>query len=192
MPYADPEKQKEAQARWYRKKYEQDRKFRTAEAERKAAWLQTPEGRMSNAESSARFRRLGEGEHADAGVRSRGGDAVGAGKRGGGGVGVKAKPKLGTRKVARGSGAGKANGGAKGAGASRGALKKNRPVKGGVSKKGGPSKGGPSAKARAMQYDESKPKEVKAFARMVQTLQGTGVTFVVGRRGKRIALRVGV
>jgi hypothetical protein len=192
MPYADPKKQKEAQARWYRKKYEQDRKFRAAEAERKAAWLQTPEGRLSNAESSARFRRLGEEERADAGARGRGRDAMGASKRGGGGTGVKAKATLGTRKVARGSGAGKASGGAKDAGARRGALKKNGRVKGGALKKGDTSKGGTSAKARAMQYDESKPKEVKAFARMVQTLQGTGVTFVVGRRGKRITLRVGV
>jgi hypothetical protein len=185
MPYADPEKQKEAQARWYRKKYEQDQKFRALESERKAAWLQTPEGRMSNAESSARFRLLKEGERAAAGARGGGRNAVGGGKRAGGGAGVKAGG--GTRKVARGSGVGTASRGAKGAGAKRGALKKNGPVNGGVLKKGGTS-----AKARAVQYDESKPKEVKAFARMVQTLQGTGVKFVIGRKGRRLTLRVGV
>jgi hypothetical protein len=176
MPYADPEKQKEAQARWYRKKYEQDRKFRAAEAERKAAWLQTPEGRLSNAESSARFRRLG-GDAGEGGHQERGGR-----KGGSGGVGAKAGGATGKR--VQGSGAKGAEG--------RGALKKNGPVKDGVSKKGGGlMKGDASVKPSAMEYDESKPKEVKAFARMVQTLQRTGVKFVVGRKGKRLTLRVG-
>jgi hypothetical protein len=56
MPYADPEKQKEAQARWYRKKYESEPKFRRRESERKAAWLQTDDGKESNREASARAR----------------------------------------------------------------------------------------------------------------------------------------
>jgi hypothetical protein len=57
MPYADPEKQKEAQARWYRQKYKTDRKFRQRESDRKAEWLQTEEGKESNAEASARARK---------------------------------------------------------------------------------------------------------------------------------------
>ena len=56
MPYADPEKQREAQARWYREKYQTDRKFRRAEASRKADWLRTEEGRTSNAAATARYR----------------------------------------------------------------------------------------------------------------------------------------
>jgi len=56
MPYADPDKQREAQARWYRAKYSADAAFREAEAERKAKWLQTEEGRASNAEASALHR----------------------------------------------------------------------------------------------------------------------------------------
>ena len=56
MPYADPEKQREAQARWYREKYQSDRKFQNAEASRKADWLQTEEGKASNAAASARHR----------------------------------------------------------------------------------------------------------------------------------------
>lgn len=54
MPYADPIKQKEAQAKWYAKKYKTDRKFRQAESDRKAAWLQTDEGRASNYEATIR------------------------------------------------------------------------------------------------------------------------------------------
>jgi hypothetical protein len=57
MPYADKEKQREAQARWYREKYVNDRKFRSKEAKRKAAWLQTEEGKESNAAASARARK---------------------------------------------------------------------------------------------------------------------------------------
>ena len=56
MPYADPDKQREAQARWYRAKYGADAGFREAEAERKAKWLQTEEGKASNAEASALHR----------------------------------------------------------------------------------------------------------------------------------------
>ncbi len=57
MPYADPEKQREAQARWYREKYARNVAFQVAEANRKADWLQTEEGKQSNAEASARARR---------------------------------------------------------------------------------------------------------------------------------------
>lgn len=56
MPYADPEKKRLAQAKWYREKYHADRKFRHAESDRKAAWLQTEEGKISNAEATARYR----------------------------------------------------------------------------------------------------------------------------------------
>ena len=56
MPYADPERQREAQARWYREKYGADAKFQKAEAKRKAKWLQTEEGKASNATASARAR----------------------------------------------------------------------------------------------------------------------------------------
>ena len=56
MPYADPQKQREAQARWYREKYQHDRKFRLLESDRKATWLQTEEGKASNAEASQRAR----------------------------------------------------------------------------------------------------------------------------------------
>lgn len=56
MPYADPQRQKEAQARWYREKYDSDPRFRKREAARKADWLQTDEGRASNAAASARDR----------------------------------------------------------------------------------------------------------------------------------------
>lgn len=57
MPYADPQKQREAQARWYREKYQENRKFRRHESERKSLWLQTPEGKASNAAASARARK---------------------------------------------------------------------------------------------------------------------------------------
>lgn len=53
MPYADREKQREAQRRWYREKYWREKEFREAEAERKAQWLQTDEGKLSNAIASA-------------------------------------------------------------------------------------------------------------------------------------------
>jgi hypothetical protein len=187
MPYADPEKQKEAQARWYRKKYEQDRKFRAVESERKAAWLQTPEGRMSNAESSARFRLLsGKKAEAKTGPRSR---APGRGKTSGPAM----KPKV----PARHGGPGKS------APPKRRVPIKHTPLKPrsqtrprfadtASAKAVGVMKPATAARKDAMQYDESKPKEVKAFARMVQTLQGTGVKFVIARRGKRITLRVGV
>jgi hypothetical protein len=56
MPYTDLKKQREAQARWYREKYQTDKKFRRAEAARKSDWLQTEEGRTSNAAASERFR----------------------------------------------------------------------------------------------------------------------------------------
>lgn len=56
MPYTDLKKQREAQARWYREKYQTDKKFRRAEASRKADWLQTEEGRTSNAAASERYR----------------------------------------------------------------------------------------------------------------------------------------
>ena len=56
MPYSDPEKQREAQRRWYADKYKTDRKFRARESKRKAKWLQTEEGRESNTQASARYR----------------------------------------------------------------------------------------------------------------------------------------
>jgi hypothetical protein len=56
MPYSDPAKQRAAQANWYREKYENDKRFRKKEADRKAAWLQTEAGKESNAAASARAR----------------------------------------------------------------------------------------------------------------------------------------
>ncbi len=56
MPYADPEKQREAQARWYQEKYGNNRSFQRREARRKALWLQTEAGQASNAKASARAR----------------------------------------------------------------------------------------------------------------------------------------
>jgi hypothetical protein len=56
MPYADPEKQREAQARWYQEKYEKNRAFRRREAKRKAQWLRTADGKASNAAASTRAR----------------------------------------------------------------------------------------------------------------------------------------
>lgn len=53
MPYADREKQREAQRIWYRNKYWTEKQFREAEAVRKAEWLQTEEGKLSNAIASA-------------------------------------------------------------------------------------------------------------------------------------------
>lgn len=55
MPYADPDKQRAAQAESYRRRY-QNRNFARAEAERKAAWLQTEEGQLLNHEATRRFR----------------------------------------------------------------------------------------------------------------------------------------
>lgn len=56
VPYADPQKQKEAQARWYQAKYERDADFRAQEANRKAEWLKTEKGNQSNIEASDRYR----------------------------------------------------------------------------------------------------------------------------------------
>lgn len=56
MPYADKDKMRAAQAKWYRKKYGTDEAFRLTEAIRKAEWLQTDEGRASNLEASKRAR----------------------------------------------------------------------------------------------------------------------------------------
>jgi hypothetical protein len=51
-----PADQKLAQAKWYRDKYNADRKFRHAESDRKSEWLKTEEGKTSNAEASRRSR----------------------------------------------------------------------------------------------------------------------------------------
>jgi hypothetical protein len=59
MPFLDPEKRRENQRRWYAEKLRRDEEFRASEAARKAEWLQTFEGRMSNAEASARYRARG-------------------------------------------------------------------------------------------------------------------------------------
>lgn len=56
MPYADPEKQREAKRESYRRIYAADKAFREAEAARKAEWLQTPEGSLSNYEATLRHR----------------------------------------------------------------------------------------------------------------------------------------
>lgn len=56
MPYADPEKQREAKAISYRKQYAKSRDFREKEAQRKAAWLNTDEGKASNGAANARWR----------------------------------------------------------------------------------------------------------------------------------------
>lgn len=40
MPYADPEAQREAQAKHYREKYNAKPRFRKSEAKRKADWYQ--------------------------------------------------------------------------------------------------------------------------------------------------------
>jgi hypothetical protein len=55
MPYADPEKRKQAKRESYRRIYNASRKFRREEAERKAEWLQT-KGKPKNAAASARAR----------------------------------------------------------------------------------------------------------------------------------------
>jgi hypothetical protein len=56
MPYSDPEKKRENQRRWYAEKLRKSKEFREQEAIRKAEWLQTFEGKMLNAEASARYR----------------------------------------------------------------------------------------------------------------------------------------
>lgn len=56
MPYADPEKQKEARRDWYRRKYNSDPEFKGEEAARKAKWLQTEAGKESNNEANWRYR----------------------------------------------------------------------------------------------------------------------------------------
>lgn len=55
MPYADHEKHKQAQRESYRRRYQARKKFRLAEALRKAEWLQT-KGKEKNAAASARAR----------------------------------------------------------------------------------------------------------------------------------------
>lgn len=57
MPYLNPEDRRRAQARWKREKYARDRKFRHAESDRKAEWLQTPEGKELNLAASKRWLR---------------------------------------------------------------------------------------------------------------------------------------
>ena len=54
MPYKDKETQRRAQAESYRRRYNVSVKFRQEEAERKAAWLKTDEGRASNLAASLR------------------------------------------------------------------------------------------------------------------------------------------
>lgn len=56
MPYSDPEKQRAAQARSYAKRLAAGWAFKRAEALRKAAWLQTEEGKTANAAASRRHR----------------------------------------------------------------------------------------------------------------------------------------
>jgi hypothetical protein len=224
MPYADPQKQREAQARWYRKKYEADAKFRNAESDRKAAWLQTPEGKLSNAESSARFREkvLEGGESATR--AHRGGKAsgrvtkpagfgkglIGSGGRKNGGHGgmVRRAKTVGAAKAVGVSGASR-QGKAAGSGkamvasthhtASRGkgtraskarmaALGGTRTAKGGA---GSLTDRGSKPKSSPIEYDESKPKDMRSFAKMVKTLQTAGVKFVIGRKGDRLTLLVG-
>lgn len=56
MPYADPEKQKAAQAKWYREKYAKDHSFRAMQSVRKGEYLQTEEGKAKNRATQARHR----------------------------------------------------------------------------------------------------------------------------------------
>jgi hypothetical protein len=63
MPYADPEKQREARARWYRNRYNSDTRFAALEARRKADWLQTDDGKASNAAASSRARAMRRRAH---------------------------------------------------------------------------------------------------------------------------------
>ncbi len=57
MPYKDPDKQREAQARWYAAKLARSWAFQAEEAQRKAAWLQTDAGKQSNLEATRRYRK---------------------------------------------------------------------------------------------------------------------------------------
>ncbi len=50
------EAKRKRQREWYRAKYATDRKFRHKESDRKAAWLQTDEGKAKNAEATRRTR----------------------------------------------------------------------------------------------------------------------------------------
>lgn len=45
MPFKDPDKQREYRRRWYNERYSKDAKFRAAEADRKAAWMEDNEER---------------------------------------------------------------------------------------------------------------------------------------------------
>jgi hypothetical protein len=55
MPYSDPEKQKQAQAESYRRRYKR-RAFRKAESARKKQWQSTEEGREMNRLRQERYR----------------------------------------------------------------------------------------------------------------------------------------
>lgn len=55
MPYADPEKQRAAQAESYRRRYQSDPRFAKAEAIRKSIWQMSPEGRESSRVSALRW-----------------------------------------------------------------------------------------------------------------------------------------
>lgn len=57
MPYADPEKQKQAKRESFKRIYAASRKFRREEAERKATWLQTEEGKELNKAATIRHRK---------------------------------------------------------------------------------------------------------------------------------------
>jgi hypothetical protein len=56
MPYADPERRKEAKRKSFNARYRNDPAFQASEAEKKAAWLATDHGRELNAEASRRAR----------------------------------------------------------------------------------------------------------------------------------------
>jgi hypothetical protein len=56
MPYSDPDKQRACKALSYRRRYHSSADFRKAEAERKRGWLESEEGKESNAQSSRRAR----------------------------------------------------------------------------------------------------------------------------------------
>jgi hypothetical protein len=55
MPYANPEDRRASQRAWKKAKYQTDPEFREIEAERKARWLQTWNGKRSNRASSRRW-----------------------------------------------------------------------------------------------------------------------------------------
>lgn len=55
MPYADPEKQREAQARSYKNRRERSRKFREAEKKRRRDYNATDAGMESNRACQARW-----------------------------------------------------------------------------------------------------------------------------------------